>query len=293
MLCRSHLFLVRSIGYLYCIVLVVRSIAQHLFVDGVAFLPLVVELGRTHHSSNLYGVQHIVEEEIVSCEMNVMVQATTSITTTTTTTTTDGDGIGTEKRNVVTSPEASAKTRLLPLSSLLLTEDSDSPNQRRTVQQQQQQRQHEQVAFDNGITISVAWTTPERGPAGATEGNATTATTVNTFFPSASPTAVTGSAIGTTTQFQPTSTTTPTTTTPPRSGAIVMDKDMHTIVVGVLIALIVILCIVLGLLVLPWIRIYLRRRASNDKRRMQRRYKTVDWWLITKVRHVLCCVLFY
>ena len=74
--------------------------------------------------------------------------------------------------------------------------------------------------------------------------------------------------------------TAPTATNP---GTIVMDKDMHTIVVGVLIALIVILCIVLCLLVLPWIRLFMRRRASNDKKRIKRRYRTVDWWLIAKV----------
>ena len=75
----------------------------------------------------------------------------------------------------------------------------------------------------------------------------------------------------------------PTRMTTTKPGTIVMDKDIHTVVVGILIALIAVLCIVLLFLILPWIRHLLRRRASTDKRKIRRRYQTVDSWLIIKV----------
>lgn len=59
--------------------------------------------------------------------------------------------------------------------------------------------------------------------------------------------------------------------------------EMNTIVVSVLTGLIVALCIILMILLTPFVKRSLRRRQAVDKKRIKKRYQTVDAWLITKV----------
>ena len=73
---------------------------------------------------------------------------------------------------------------------------------------------------------------------------------------------------------------------------IVIDGDMHTVVLGLLIALIIFLCVMLGMLLWPCIRRLLRKRAFLDKKQIAKRYKTIDAWLITKVCTVYYCTLY-
>jgi hypothetical protein len=69
--------------------------------------------------------------------------------------------------------------------------------------------------------------------------------------------------------------------TPP--GTVVMDKNVHAAVVAILVLLVTILFLVLLHLMTPQIRSMVRRLVSMDKRKIRRRYKAVDCWLITKV----------
>jgi hypothetical protein len=64
--------------------------------------------------------------------------------------------------------------------------------------------------------------------------------------------------------------------------------SMNTVIVSVLTGLIVVLCVMLMTLLLPFVRRSCRRRRASDKKRIKKRYQTVDAWLITKVRK--CCV---
>ena len=93
------------------------------------------------------------------------------------------------------------------------------------------------------------------------------------------------------TPLAPTTTTLPktttTTTTPTMNSAFNLDQNAHAIVVGLLIGLIVILCFILTVLLIPCIQQMIRRHASNDKRKIRKRYQTIDLWLISKVRLVL------
>ena len=69
-----------------------------------------------------------------------------------------------------------------------------------------------------------------------------------------------------------------------------MEHHTQLIVVGILIGIIVILSLIFVMLLflLPCIRRPLQRRASTDKRKIAKRYQTVDAWLITKV-----CIIQY
>lgn len=62
------------------------------------------------------------------------------------------------------------------------------------------------------------------------------------------------------------------------------NEERNWVVVGVLIALIVMLWLILGgMLCYPLMR-YIRRKMPVSKRRINRRYETIEGWLITKVR---------
>ena len=62
-------------------------------------------------------------------------------------------------------------------------------------------------------------------------------------------------------------------------------EERNWIVVGVLIALIIMLWLILGgMLCYPIMR-FIQRRIPVSKRRINRRYETIEGWLITKVRH--------
>jgi hypothetical protein len=69
------------------------------------------------------------------------------------------------------------------------------------------------------------------------------------------------------------------------SSSIGYDQERNWAIVGVLIALIILLWIVLGgMLCYPIIR-FLQRRMPVSQRRINRRYDTIEGWLITKVRY--------
>ena len=74
------------------------------------------------------------------------------------------------------------------------------------------------------------------------------------------------------------------------SSSPLMEQHTQLIVVGILIGMIVILSFIFVMLLflLPCIRRPLQRRASTDKRKIAKRYQTVDAWLITKV-----CIIQY
>jgi hypothetical protein len=64
--------------------------------------------------------------------------------------------------------------------------------------------------------------------------------------------------------------------------------EHNMIVVVVLIGLIVVLCTILGFVALPPIMAMIQRKMPIPQKRIDRRYATIDGWLITKV-----CTLFY
>jgi hypothetical protein len=61
----------------------------------------------------------------------------------------------------------------------------------------------------------------------------------------------------------------------------------NMIVVGILIGLIVVLCMILGFVALPPIIAMIQRKMPIPQKRIDRRYATIDGWLITKVRYIL------
>jgi hypothetical protein len=75
---------------------------------------------------------------------------------------------------------------------------------------------------------------------------------------------------------------------------------MHWIIVGILIGLVCILSGVLMYLLYPPIRNYIRRKIPVNPEKIQRRYQTIDGWMVTKVHTfcscacsvLLCAVLF-
>ena len=60
--------------------------------------------------------------------------------------------------------------------------------------------------------------------------------------------------------------------------------EANMIIVGVLIALIVVLGMVLGVVTIPPLIHFFRRKIPVSQKRIDRRYATIDGWLITKVR---------
>lgn len=60
-------------------------------------------------------------------------------------------------------------------------------------------------------------------------------------------------------------------------------ESNHTIVVGILVGLIILLCLILGFLTLPAVVNYFRRHIPVSQERIDRRYATIDGWLVTKV----------
>lgn len=67
-------------------------------------------------------------------------------------------------------------------------------------------------------------------------------------------------------------------------------EKRNWVVVGILIGLIVILWVVLGvMLCVPLIRC-IRRRMPVSKKRVNRRYETIEGWLITKVSFLSFCL---
>jgi hypothetical protein len=61
------------------------------------------------------------------------------------------------------------------------------------------------------------------------------------------------------------------------------ESEKDIIVVGVLIALIILLCLILGFLTVPTLINFFRRRIPVSQKRIDRRYETIDTWLVTKV----------
>lgn len=61
-------------------------------------------------------------------------------------------------------------------------------------------------------------------------------------------------------------------------------QQHNMIIVGILIGLIVILCCVLGIVTIPPLWYYLRRTLPVSQKRIDRRYATIDGWLVRKVR---------
>jgi len=71
--------------------------------------------------------------------------------------------------------------------------------------------------------------------------------------------------------------------TVPRNPMGTYGEERNWVVVGVLIALIVVLWIVLGLMLCIPLGRFVRRRMPVSKKRVNRRYETIEGWLITKV----------
>lgn len=67
-------------------------------------------------------------------------------------------------------------------------------------------------------------------------------------------------------------------------GGIQSAQTQNMIVIGILIALIIILCLILGMVTIPPILAMIQRRIPVPQKRIDRRYATIDGWLITKVR---------
>jgi hypothetical protein len=94
--------------------------------------------------------------------------------------------------------------------------------------------------------------------------------------------------------------TTTTTTTTTTVTIVRLGGDMHWIIVGILIGLVCILSGVLMYLLYPPIRNYIRRKIPVNPEKIQRRYQTIDGWMVTKVHTfcscacsvLLCAVLF-
>ena len=61
-------------------------------------------------------------------------------------------------------------------------------------------------------------------------------------------------------------------------------EERNWVVVGVLIALIIVLWMILGCMLCVPLTRCIRRRMPVSKKRINRRYETIEGWLITKVR---------
>mmetsp|Transcript_58373 Transcript_58373/g.142743 ORF Transcript_58373/g.142743 Transcript_58373/m.142743 type:complete len:825 (-) Transcript_58373:34-2508(-) len=59
-------------------------------------------------------------------------------------------------------------------------------------------------------------------------------------------------------------------------------SQKNMIIVGVLIALIIVLCCILMFIVIPPVIKFFRKKIPVSKKRIERRYRTIDGWLITK-----------
>ena len=57
------------------------------------------------------------------------------------------------------------------------------------------------------------------------------------------------------------------------------------LIVGILVGLIIFLCLILAWIAVPPILAWLHRKMPVSKKRVNRRYETIDGWLISKV----CC----
>lgn len=62
------------------------------------------------------------------------------------------------------------------------------------------------------------------------------------------------------------------------------ESQHNMVVVGILVGLIVVLCLILGFVAIPPIFGYIQSRMPVSPKRIERRYATIDGWLITKVR---------
>jgi hypothetical protein len=70
----------------------------------------------------------------------------------------------------------------------------------------------------------------------------------------------------------------------PASVMMMTAPEHNVVVVGVLIALIIILCLILGCVTIPPIIALIQRQLPVPQARIDRRFATIDGWLITKVR---------
>ena len=79
---------------------------------------------------------------------------------------------------------------------------------------------------------------------------------------------------------------------PPQQEQLAPFPQPNMIIVGVLIALIVVLGMVLGVVTIPPLINFFRRKIPVSQKRIDRRYATIDGWLITKVMLSYCCCSF-
>mmetsp|Transcript_58374 Transcript_58374/g.142749 ORF Transcript_58374/g.142749 Transcript_58374/m.142749 type:complete len:824 (-) Transcript_58374:34-2505(-) len=72
------------------------------------------------------------------------------------------------------------------------------------------------------------------------------------------------------------------TTTPAQHHMDSNASQKNMIIVGVLVALIIVLCCILMFIVIPPLIKFFRKKIPVSKKRIERRYRTIDGWLITK-----------
>lgn len=77
---------------------------------------------------------------------------------------------------------------------------------------------------------------------------------------------------------------TQTDSTAPPPSPFVLDDDRRMLVTGILIAIMVVLSLLLCYLVTPLLMEFLRAKIPESKARTERRYQTIEGWLVTKVR---------
>ncbi len=59
--------------------------------------------------------------------------------------------------------------------------------------------------------------------------------------------------------------------------------QLHNIIIGILIGIICILTVALLILIIPILRNFLKRKIPVSQQRVDRRYDTIERWLISKV----------
>jgi Ring finger domain len=69
--------------------------------------------------------------------------------------------------------------------------------------------------------------------------------------------------------------------------------DLHWMIVGILIGLVCLLSGLLIYLLYAPVRNYIRRKIPVSPEKIQRRYQTIDGWMVTKVRAVFCCAVVF
>lgn len=67
---------------------------------------------------------------------------------------------------------------------------------------------------------------------------------------------------------------------------VISHPEQNMAVVATLVGLIIILCIILGFVTLPPFIHMVRRKMPVSQKRIEKRFATIDNWLVTKVCHV-------